>query len=412
MRVANHPDRRGDRGRLVPGRELGDADAVAGRGPGSAAGPGRGAAAQADQPHLHDRDADRDRAHRHPGRAGGDRAAQPDRQARQPGHLVALQRRYRLDHGPRPAHRGGPARGPGGLHAAQRHPARHRPDLHPGRQSGRRARQHHQPKSRPEPAEPDRQDARSARRRARQCHAHVAARARRQLAHGAQSHRPGGGRGFRLVDRRHQDRRVERGQAAPGQAGQRAGGGPAGAPARRSVPGGRGPPPMGEAVPLGLAGRRRRRPARPLARDPTDPGLCGPAAHRCERPQPGDRGAGRDPGGPGPDHAGLPVPGCPRAGAAVRRGPPQHRGADRRAVHRGQPAVGRCSSPARPSRRTAAAPTRPPSAPPASPPPGTGCCCRCASRAARRRAGSAWGRRPTSMSGAARCSIRSTRPCG
>jgi hypothetical protein len=54
----------------------------------------------------------------------------------------------------------------------------------------------------------------------RQCHHPVAPRHRGELADRAQSHRPGGGRGFLRVDCRHQDRGDERGEAVPGPPGQ------------------------------------------------------------------------------------------------------------------------------------------------------------------------------------------------
>ena len=104
---------------------------------------------------------------------------------------------------------------------------------------------------------------------------------------------------------------------------------------------------------------------RPNARD------RGAAADRRRGGHAAGRGRGRDPHRPEGDQAGMPVPGDARDRAAERAGPRQHRGADRRAVHRGQPPDRGAVRGQDVRGRQAGSPSR--CAAPASPPPATSC---------------------------------------
>ena len=243
-------------------------------------------------------------------------------------------------------------------------------------------------------------------------------RGRRCCRHGAWSPisaRKSRSRTHRLVDRRHQAQRVERGQAAARPHRQRAGGGPAGAAARRSVPRSRGPPRMGQDVPLD----RRSAPAAPglpnlwLEVRPTRAFAAQPRIDASPRSVLTIGVQAETRIVPSADQARLSVPGAARARAADRS---RVASTSRcRSTCRSPRSTGcwQRSSTARPFRDDKAARSRghdPQRQLAAS---GDRLLISLHVKGQReQRAGSVWAPRRRSMSGAGRCSIASSRCCG
>ena len=205
-----------------------------------------------------------------------------------------------------------------------------RRDRRPARQRCRQTHRRHQHQ------EPQRQCRDQGQRRH-----HVAAEARRRLAHRAQSRRAG-------QSRRHQPQRGGRahqragaGQAADRQERRRADRDRAGADEERSRARTERAGAMGKGLPLDPAAGRRpdRGDAGAVAGAETDPRDRGAAAGRCVGGDADHGHRGRDPRHADRDQAELPVPGHHHHRAAdAGRG--RHRRADRHAVHRTQQAPG------------------------------------------------------------------------